>query len=187
MKVQFHLTRGIVFLDFWKYSGSIPRSWKRYRKAPTNPEMAKTTLFTVSYFWLVDSGRNVRFLLWHSPWPRLFMGHPTLVWIGTLEFTLFRACVCPCVRANFSQRATIVFFWNFSWSYTIIRGKSNILWFSKIIVVASPGAQKGSKTPPNWPKMNFYAQLLIHSLYFSETFQKCEDNGSRCEMNFYWA
>ena len=59
-------------------------------------------------------------------------------------------------------------------------GKCNILGFLKIILVASPGALLWLKKPQNalmWLKMTLLASMhLIHPLFFSETWSKCEGN-----------
>ena len=76
-------------------------------------------------------------------------GPPTLVGIGTLEFTLFHPWVRPCVHVNFSQRATIVFFWICAWSYCMIRGKKQ---HSRIFKNNSHSVPRGSKRVKNTPK-----------------------------------
>ena len=86
-------------------------------------------------FWFIQGGlgrvetwslfRDFRFftyflnLIMHIGGPLSFwlvFGPPTLVGIGTLEFTLVR----PSVRPENSQWLSVVFFWNFAWSYNFI-------------------------------------------------------------------
>ena len=70
---------------------------------------------------------------------------------------------------------------------TSVRLESDILRFLKKNLVSPPVGQKGSKMPqnaPKQPKMTFFGpQLLIHPLYFSETWSKCEENCSKYKMN----
>ena len=91
-----------------------------------------------------------------------------------------RACVRPCVPPENFQWLSIVFFWNFAWSYNFIWGKYNILGFLKIILIASPGALLCLKKPPKCPKVakndTFCLITFDPSIVFSETRPKCGGN-----------
>ena len=81
----------------------------------------------------------------------IFIGPPTLVGIGTLEFTLVRASVRASVWKILNDYP--LYFSEICMELQLYMGGINILGFLKIILVASPGALLWLKKAPKCPKM----------------------------------